>query len=192
MTVVFLDRDGVINENRPDHVKSWDEFRFLPGAPEAVARLTRSRVPVFVITNQAIINRRLVPVRVLEDLHSRMQREIEAHGGRLEEIAYCPHRPDEYCACRKPQPGLILNLAEKHRLDLREAVVIGDVLSDMAAGRAAGCRTIMVLTGRGREQLALAGDARHTFEVAADLAAAVDLVLTGALPQSQLAESAAR
>lgn len=178
MTVVFLDRDGVINENRPDHVKSWAEFQFLPGARESVARLTRARVRVFVMTNQAIINRRLVPVSVLEDIHRRMLREIEAQGGRIEEIAYCPHRPDECCACRKPEPGLILNLAAKHRVDLRDAVVIGDGLTDMEAGEAARCRTILVMTGRGKDQLGLIGDAKQTFLVAADLSAAVDLVLS--------------
>jgi len=179
MTVVFLDRDGVINENRPDHVKCWGEFRFLPGAPEAVVRLTRSRVRVFVITNQAVINRRLVPVGVLEDMHRRMLRAIEVHGGQAVEIAYCPHRPDEQCECRKPRPGLILDLAAKHQLDLREAVVIGDALTDIEAGLAAGCRAILVLTGRGREQLSLVGDDQFEFSVADDLAAAVDLVLAG-------------
>jgi D-glycero-D-manno-heptose 1,7-bisphosphate phosphatase len=186
MTVVFLDRDGVINENRPDHVKSWAEFRFLPGAPEAVARLTRSQVRVFVITNQAVVNRRLVPVGVLEDVHRRMLRAIEAHGGRAVEIAYCPHRPDERCECRKPRPGLILDLAERHRLDLREAVVIGDALTDIEAGLAAGCRAILVLTGRGREQLSLVGDDQRTFAVAADLDEAVDLVLAGMAKDSQI------
>lgn len=192
MTVVFLDRDGVINENRPDHVKSWAEFRFLPGAPEAVARLTRSRVRVFVITNQAVINRRLVPVGVLEDVHRRMLRAIEAHGGQAVEIAYCPHRPDERCECRKPRPGLILDLAEKHRLDLRDAVVIGDALTDIEAGLAAGCRAILVLTGRGREQLSLAGDTQRKFAVAADLNEAVDLVLAGEAEGPQLERNGAR
>ncbi|MGE3268783.1 MAG: D-glycero-alpha-D-manno-heptose-1,7-bisphosphate 7-phosphatase [Chloroflexota bacterium] len=187
MTAVFLDRDGVINENRPDHVKSWSEFRFLPGAPGAVARLTRSHVPVFVITNQAIINRRVVPVEVVEDVHRRMRNEIEAYGGHVVDIAYCPHRPDEGCICRKPQPGMILNLAAKYQLDLREAVVIGDFLTDIEAGQAAGCRTIMVQSGRGREQLQKLGDVEQPFAVAADLSAAVDLVLGGLLKRQHLA-----
>jgi D-glycero-D-manno-heptose 1,7-bisphosphate phosphatase len=192
MSVVFLDRDGVLNENRPDHVKHWDEFRFLPGAPEAVARLTRSQVQVFVITNQAIINRRLVPIDVLENMHRRMLREIEAHGGRIVDIAYCPHRPDECCACRKPQPGLIRELAAKHQLNLHEAVLIGDGLTDIQAGQAAGCRSILVLTGRGRDQLGLARDAGYQFAVAADLAAAVDLVLAGRAAHRELSRSGAR
>lgn len=192
MTVVFLDRDGVINENRPDHVKSWDEFRFLPGALDAVARLTRSQVHVFVITNQAVINRRLVPVDVIEDVQRRMLCEIEAHGGHVVDIAYCPHRPDELCACRKPRPGLILDLAAKHRLNLRDAVVIGDALTDIEASVAAGCRSILVLTGRGREQLGLVQAARHTCAVAANLPAAVDLVLAGEAARQQLSLSRSR
>lgn len=192
MTAVFLDRDGVINENRPDHVKSWSEFRFLPGAAEAVARLTRLQVPVFIITNQAIINRRVVPVEVVEDVHRRMRNHIEAHGGHVVDIAYCPHRPDEGCICRKPQPGMILSLAAKHQLDLREAVVIGDFLTDIEAGRAAGCRTIMVQSGRGREQLKQLGDVEQTFAVAADLSAAVDLVLAGEATRRPLSGSGVR
>jgi D-glycero-D-manno-heptose 1,7-bisphosphate phosphatase len=192
MTVVFLDRDGVINENRPDHVKGWDEFRFLPGVLDAVARLTRSQVQVFVITNQAIINRRLVPVDVLWDLQRRMLDEIEAHGGRVVDIAHCPHRPDELCACRKPQPGLIFGLAAKHQLDLSDAVVIGDALTDIEAGLAAGCRTILVLTGRGAEQLRLTEGSEREFAVAADLPAAVDLVLADASKRKQLVKSGAR
>lgn len=179
MTVVFLDRDGVINENRADHVKGWHEFRFLPGAPEAIARLTRSRCRVFVITNQAVINRRLVPVGVLEDIHKQMRRQIEAHGGQIVDIAYCPHRPDERCGCRKPQPGLLHNLAAKHRLNLKDAVLIGDGATDIQAGVRAGCRTILVLTGRGQDQLSLVQDAKHPCDVAPDLSAAVDLVLAG-------------
>jgi D-glycero-D-manno-heptose 1,7-bisphosphate phosphatase len=192
MTAVFLDRDGVINENRSDHVKCWDEFRFLPGAPEAVARLTRAQVQVFVITNQAIINRRVVPVEVVEDMHRRMRSEIEAHGGHVVDVAYCPHRPDEGCACRKPRPGMILDLATKHRLDLGQAVVIGDFPTDIEAGLAAGCRTIMVLSGRGREHVTARTDAGRAFAVAADLPAAVDLVLAGELKLRQLSVSGAR
>jgi len=192
MTAVFLDRDGVINENRSDHVKSWDEFRFLPGALEAVARLTRAQVQIFVITNQAIINRQVVPIETVEDVHRRMRSEIEAHGGHVVDIAYCPHRPDEGCQCRKPRPGMILALAAKHRLDLGKAVVIGDFLTDMEAGVAAGCRTIMVLSGRGQEQLRTPGNAGQTFAVAADLPAAVDLVLAGEFKLRQLSASGAR
>jgi D-glycero-D-manno-heptose 1,7-bisphosphate phosphatase len=174
---VFLDRDGVINENRPDHVKSWSEFRFLPGAPEAVARLSRAGIRVFIITNQAIINRGMVSRSTVDQINRRMIREIRRAGGRIDGVAYCPHRPDEHCTCRKPQPGLLLTLAARYALDLREAVVIGDALSDIEAALAAGCQAILVMTGRGRDQFRATSDAPTTFRVAADLNAAIDLLL---------------
>lgn len=178
MRAVFLDRDGVINENRPDHVKSWAEFRFLPGALNAIRRLTEAGVLVFVVTNQAVINRGLVPRATVDMINRRMVSEIERHGGRIAAIAYCPHRPEEHCHCRKPQPGLILDLMARYRLEPRDCVVIGDALSDLDAGRAAGTAAILVRTGRGREQLALAlASGRFGLMVAADLTAAVDRLL---------------
>ncbi len=178
MKAVFLDRDGVINANREDHVKSWAEFQFLPGAPEAVARLSHAGVRVFVITNQAIINRGVVSRSTVDAINQQMVREVERRGGRIEAVAYCPHRPEEQCDCRKPRPGLVLDLARRYGLDLRETVVIGDALSDVEVGLAAGCRAMLVLTGRGREQWAVAmASGRRGFTVAADLSEAVELLL---------------
>ncbi|MHB1414180.1 MAG: D-glycero-alpha-D-manno-heptose-1,7-bisphosphate 7-phosphatase [Chloroflexota bacterium] len=178
MQAVFLDRDGVINENRPDHVKVWDEFRFLPNAPEAVARLCRAGVKVFIITNQAVVNRGIVPRETVDAINELMRQELASRGAYIEAVAYCPHRPEEHCGCRKPEPGLLLELARRYDLDLRDTVLIGDALSDIEAGQAAGCRTILVLTGRGPEQLTLAtAGGKNGFAVAMDLAAAVDSLL---------------
>lgn len=178
MQAVFLDRDGVINENRPDHVKVWDEFRFLPGVPEAMARLCQAGVKVFVITNQAVVNRGLVPRQTVDTINNLMMRELASRGAYIEAVAYCPHRPEEHCGCRKPEPGLLLDLARRYDLDLRDTVLIGDALSDIEAGQAAGCRTILVQTGRGTEQLAIAlARGKNGFAVAQDLAAAVDSLL---------------
>ncbi|HEX5415099.1 MAG TPA: HAD family hydrolase, partial [Chloroflexota bacterium] len=174
----FLDRDGVINENRSDHVRSWAQFRFLPGAPQAVARLSEAGVQVFVITNQAIINRGMVSRSTVDRINRRMVAELREVGGRVDAVAYCPHRPDEGCACRKPRPGLILKLAQRYGVDLRLSVMIGDALSDVEAARAAGCSAILVLTGRGRAELELARDRRAEFTVASDLGAAIDGLLT--------------
>lgn len=177
MKAVFLDRDGVVNENLVDHVKRWSEFRFLPGALEAIARLSRYKVMVFIITNQAIISRGIVSRQTVDAINSRMLAEIRRRGGRVDEVTYCPHRPEDHCHCRKPQPGLLLNLAHKYRLDLREAIVIGDALTDIQAGASVGCDTILVMTGRGQQQLAVAKEAGlNGFRVAADLSEAVDLV----------------
>jgi D-glycero-D-manno-heptose 1,7-bisphosphate phosphatase len=170
MRAVFLDRDGVINENRLDHVKSWAEFRFLPGALDAMARLARADVKVFVITNQAIVNRGVVSREVVEAINRRMIDEVERGGGRIAGVAYCPHRPDERCGCRKPNPGLLIELAREHGLDLKRTVLIGDALTDIQAGQAAGCETVLVLTGRGQAQLPLIAEA-----TCGDVAVATDL-----------------
>lgn len=178
MKAVFLDRDGVINENRTDHVCRWSDFRFLPGSLEAISRLTRAGIAAFVITNQAIINRGVVSRETVDAINDHMTREIERAGGRIQEVAYCPHRPDEECGCRKPRPGLLHRLAGRHGIDLAQSVLVGDALSDIEAGRRAGCQTILVLTGRGRLQLksALSGGA-NGFWIASDLNAAISLVL---------------
>jgi D-glycero-D-manno-heptose 1,7-bisphosphate phosphatase len=150
---IFIDRDGVICRNRDDHVKSWEEFVFLPGALKALARLACLDLYIIVTTNQAIINRHIVPVEAVEDIHTRMVRAIEAAGGRIDRVMYCPHRPDEHCVCRKPEPGLLLMAAEELRLDLSSSYLIGDAESDMQAGRAVACHRYLVLTGRGQQQL---------------------------------------
>jgi len=130
---VFLDRDGVINENRVDHVKTWAEFHWLPGALEGLRLLTEHGFRIFIVTNQ---------------IHQRMITVAAAHGATIAGLRFCPHRPDEACGCRKPQPGMLLDLAREHQVDLAAAYMIGDAPSDIAAGQAAGCRTILVLSGR--------------------------------------------
>jgi D-glycero-D-manno-heptose 1,7-bisphosphate phosphatase len=177
---VFLDRDGVINENRVDHVKDWSEFSFLPGSLVAIAELSRRGARVFIISNQAVVNRGVVSRETVDDINRRMLEVIEGSGGRVEGIAYCPHLPEESCFCRKPRPGLLLELALTHGIDLRRSTVIGDALSDVEAGQAAGCRTVLVMTGRGREQRELAGSRGvNGFLVAPDLRSATRLVLEG-------------
>src|SRR5579859_3809461 len=106
MSTVFLDRDGVINYNRADHVKSWSEFEFLPGSLQALASLRKANYRVFVVTNQAVINRGIVDQAVVEHIHMQMLEHISRAGGRIEAVLYCPHRPEENCFCRKPLPGL--------------------------------------------------------------------------------------
>jgi D-glycero-D-manno-heptose 1,7-bisphosphate phosphatase len=182
---IFLDRDGVINENRPDHVKNWREFRFLPGSLQAITELSQAGSRLFVISNQAAVNKGIIPREAVDDINRRMIEAIESQGGKVEGLAYCPHSPEEFCACRKPRPGLLHGLAEVHGVDLRTSVVIGDALSDIEAGQAAGCKTVLVMTGRGREQFSqahrrgLAG-----FLVAPDLWAATRLLLS---PQQMIA-----
>lgn len=150
---IFLDRDGVINENRVDHVKNWTEFTFVPGAASAIAALTRLQAPIFIVTNQAIVNRRLVSTDALDDIHQRMARHLRGLGARIDAVLCCPHMPRERCACRKPEPGLLLTAATRFEVDLRRSVFVGDATTDVVAGKRVGCRTVLVLTGRGRDSL---------------------------------------
>lgn len=153
MTTIFLDRDGVINENRSDYVKSWHEFQFLPGSCEAIARLTQAGHRIVVCTNQAGIARGSMPVENVEEIHRRMRAEITAVGGHIEKVYYCPHAKDARCNCRKPRPGMLLRARDELNVDLNDSVFIGDSITDVRAGLAAGVRSVLVLTGLGVEQL---------------------------------------
>ncbi len=175
---VFLDRDGVINQNHHDYVKSWAEFAFLPNVFTPLQRLAHSQFAIIIISNQSAIGRGLTSVATVEDINRRMAAEIARHGGRIDSLYYCPHRPDENCACRKPRPALLQRAAAQLDLDLVRSFLIGDAVSDVEAALNAGCRPILVLTGRGREQLSLLPPAvRARCHISPDLAAAVDYIL---------------
>ena len=179
IATVFLDRDGVINHDSPDYIKSWAEFRFIPGSREAIARLTEKGITVIVITNQSAVNRGMVSLETLTQMHDRMCRAVADGGGRIADIFYCPHRPDENCSCRKPRPGLIRAAQRRHGLDLSRAVMVGDSAKDIRSGRAAGCgRSVLVETGNGKHacrELAAAGESPD--HVAADLDRAASWIL---------------
>lgn len=172
---VFLDRDGVINQNRPDHVKTWGEFVFLPGALAALAALSRLGLPVIVVTNQSVIGRGLSTRQAVEEINRRMVAQAEEAGGRIAAVYYCPHRPEDGCGCRKPRPGLLRQAAADLGLTLSGSHLVGDAWSDVALGQAAGCRTVLVLTGRGGQAFArVNGD--PAVHVAEDLAAAAEWI----------------
>jgi len=174
MRAVFLDRDGVICKNRTDHVKSWDEFQFLPGAIPALAELSQLDLPIIVVTNQAAINRGLVSARTVEDIHHRMTAAITAAGGRIDGVFYCPHRPDEDCLCRKPRPGLLLQAAKKMGVQLTGSYMVGDAATDLLAGSRTGADTFLVLTGRGLRQVIPAFQLMcRPFKIVRDLSDAV-------------------
>jgi D-glycero-D-manno-heptose 1,7-bisphosphate phosphatase len=153
MRAIFLDRDGVICANRADHVKSWQEFEFLPGAKKSLAALSQLNLPIIVVTNQAIVNRGLATTGVVEDIHRRMAAEITAAGGRIDRVIYCPHRPEDGCECRKPKPGMLLQAAQEMNLNLAGSYFVGDAASDLVAARQVDCQAFLVLTGRGFQQL---------------------------------------
>lgn len=153
MRAIFLDRDGVICENRTDHVKNWPEFEFIPGARESIAALSRLGLPIVVVTNQALVGRGLASTQDIEDIHQHMIAELSAHGGRIDRVLYCPHRSEDNCGCRKPEPGMLLQAAQEMGINLTQSYMVGDAVTDLLAGRKAGCRTFLVLTGRGFQQL---------------------------------------
>jgi len=180
VTTIFLDRDGVINENRPDYVKSWGEFRFLPESREAIARLTKAGHRIVVCTNQAGIASGILSVETVEDIHRRLIDGVAEFGGVIEKVYYCPHGKDENCGCRKPRPGLLLRAHDELGLDMSDAVFIGDAISDVRAGLAAGIRSILVLTGLGMEQFRKSHhEANGPFRITMSLKHATDLILQG-------------
>lgn len=149
---VFLDRDGVINEDSDAYIKNPSEFHFIPGSPEAVALLNRHGFEVMVITNQSMIGRKMADLAALETIFDKMKTGIEQAGGRIKDIFFCPHAPDQGCSCRKPLPGLIFKAATIHGIDLGQAVMVGDSARDIECGRRAGCgRTCLVATGNGQK-----------------------------------------
>jgi len=153
-SVVFVDRDGVINEDRGyEYVKSWDEFVFIPGVKETFARLEEQGVPVIVVSNQSCVGKGLVTAGQVEEIHERMAEEIERAGGRVLGVYVCPHTDEDECVCRKPSPGMLIQAAGDFGVDLRRSFVVGDSVRDLEAGRQVGARTVLVLSGKGRQEL---------------------------------------
>ncbi|NNG00574.1 MAG: D-glycero-beta-D-manno-heptose 1,7-bisphosphate 7-phosphatase [Desulfobacteraceae bacterium] len=177
---IFLDRDGVINEDSPDYIKSWREFHFIPGSIEGCRDLVHAGFDIIVITNQSAVGRGMITRRTLEDIHRKMQLEIIAGGGEIRDIFFCPHHPDEGCTCRKPLPGLVRTAAEKYGIDLSAATMVGDSTKDIDCGRRAGCgHSILVRTGNGdAAQKELAEKNRLPDHTADDLCHAAQWITT--------------
>jgi D-glycero-D-manno-heptose 1,7-bisphosphate phosphatase len=150
MKLLILDRDGTINEDRDDYVKSADEWLPIPGALEAIARLNQAGWHVVVATNQSGLGRGLFRAADLNAMHSKMHKLLAAVGGRVDAVFYCPHHPEEKCNCRKPAPGLITQIIERYGADVNTDAVhmVGDTLRDLQAGAAAGCQSHLLLTGK--------------------------------------------
>ena len=173
MQLVILDRDGVINEDSDEYIKSVDEFVPLPGSLAAIARLNRAGYTVAVATNQSGVGRGLFDLATLGAMHDKLQRLLAKEGGKVDRIFFCPHTPDGACDCRKPLPGLMQQIAAHYKTPLTDVPVIGDSLRDLEAARAVGARPLLVKTGKGQRTLA-AGEGLDDVPVYADLAAAVD------------------
>ena len=183
MKAVFLDRDGTVIYER-GYITVAEKVELLPGVAGAIVRLRAAGWKVLIVTNQGCVGRGMITEEELGAIHFRMLAMLGGEGAEVDGVYYCPHHPEgsvpEYaieCDCRKPRPGLLERAAGEHDLDLEQCIIVGDTMRDLGAGRAAGTRAILVLTGHGKETAAEAHDADH---VAADLPAAVDWILSQA------------
>jgi len=181
MKLIILDRDGVINQDSDHYIKSPQEFVPLPGSLEAIARLKTAGYQVAVATNQSGIARGLFDVATLDAIHEKLAQGLAALGAHVDLIVYCPHGPDDHCACRKPGPGMYRQIGAHIGSDLRAVPVVGDSLRDLQAARAVAARPILVRTGKGLRTLAQ-GDGLADIPVYDDLAAVVDELLTQGPP----------
>lgn len=176
MKLIILDRDGVINHDRKDFVKSADEWIALPGSLAAIARLSQAGWKVVVASNQSGIARGLFDMAALTAMHNKLRKELAALGGAVDAFFLCPHGPDDGCVCRKPLPGLFRDIARRYDVSLDGVPAVGDSLRDLQASVQAGCRPWLVRTGNG-EKTAASPDLPPGTEIRGDLAAVVDSLL---------------
>ncbi len=149
---IFLDRDGVLNENRPDYVRDWSQVRIIPEAIRALSLPAIDNYKIVIVTNQSAVGRGLISLAAAQDINSRLVQAIRADGGKVDAVYMCPHSPAEDCQCRKPRPGMLLQAAGELSLDLRRSWMIGDTWSDLQAGQLAGVRqSILLRTGHGAQ-----------------------------------------
>jgi D-glycero-D-manno-heptose 1,7-bisphosphate phosphatase len=175
MPAVFLDRDGTLNRET-GYLHDWAAWRWLPGAPQALARLYGRGYRLVVVSNQSGLARGMYGTEAVDALHRRVNEDLAGFGAAVEAFYYCPHHPafTGDCPCRKPKPGLLLRAVEELGLECGHSWMVGDKIVDIQAGRAAGCRTILVRTGYGREA---EPEAPADLPVVDDLPAAADFII---------------
>lgn len=154
MKLIILDRDGVINEDSDDYIKSPEEWIPIPGSLEAIALLNQHDFIVSVATNQSGLARGFYTTEMLQRIHQKMHEQLSVFGGKIDSIFYCPHGPDDNCDCRKPKPGLLLQIAQHYKTSLEHVMVVGDSLRDLQAALAVGANPILVKTGKGERTIA--------------------------------------
>lgn len=176
MKLIILDRDGVINFDSAQFIKTPAEWKPIPGSLEAIAKLNQAGYRVVVATNQSGIGRGLFEMDTLNAIHEKMHKAVAAAGGRIDAVFYCPHSAADNCDCRKPKPGMFKRLAECLNVNLAGVPAIGDSLRDLCAAETMGCLPLLVLTGKGAKTEA-DGNMPAGTQVFPDLATAVDWVL---------------
>lgn len=183
LQALLLDRDGVLNVERADYVRTPAQLQLLPGALQALQRAAPWEIPILVISNQSCVGRGLVTPETLASINAHLAAQVAAAGGRIDGFFVCPHPPDAGCACRKPMPGLLLQAAAAFGLELRHCVLVGDSATDMQAAGAANCPAIWVSTGRRLPTPGLLPASR----IVTDLSAALDLLeAAGAVPSTNV------
>lgn len=177
---IFLDRDGVLIENKSDYVRDWSQVKFLPNAIVALSLSAIKNYKVVIVTNQSAVGRGLITLETADEINKLIIDSICHHGGQIDGVYICPHKPDDGCSCRKPKPGLLFQAAQELSLDLRRSWMIGDAWSDVQAGQAAEVRNvILVKTGRGTEQLLHPRpDYVANYFVCEDLSDAINTIVT--------------
>lgn len=176
MKLIILDRDGVINLDSDNYIKSASEWHPIPGSMEAIARLNQSGYRVVVATNQAGISRGLFDIRTLNLIHNKLHQTAQAFGAHIDAIFFCPHAADEDCGCRKPKPGMLQAIGQRYDISLKNIIFVGDSLRDLQAGFSVGCTPYLVKTGKGTKTMDKGGLPPGT-TLFQDLAAAVDALL---------------
>ena len=178
LKLIVLDRDGVINHDSEQFIKSPEEWRAIPGSLEAIARLNQAGYRVVVATNQSGVGRGLFGMTMLTAIHEKMFKALSQVGGRIDAVFYCPHAADSNCDCRKPKPGMFEQVASRFGVDMNNVPAVGDGLRDLQAAHAVGARPVRVLTGKG-EKTHAAGNLPPGTVVYPDLAFAVSALLAG-------------
>lgn len=176
MKLVILDRDGVINQDSATFIKNPNEWIPIPGSLEAIARLNQHGFRVAIATNQSGIARGYFDMATLNAIHDKMHKALAQVGGRMDALYYCPHAAEDGCACRKPKPGMLLDIGKRFNIELNGVYAVGDALRDLQAFAEAGCLPILVRTGKGEHTLLTGGLPEQTL-VVEDLAAAVNHIL---------------
>lgn len=172
MKLVILDRDGVINVDSEHFIKTPSEWKAIPGSLEAIARLNHMGYRVVIASNQSGVGRGLFDMDTLNAINDKMYRALSQVGGRIDALFYCPHAADSNCDCRKPKPGMLVDIAQRFNVDLTGVPAIGDSLRDLQAADAVGAQPMLVLTGKGQKTEAAGGLPENTL-IFSDLAEAV-------------------
>jgi D-glycero-D-manno-heptose 1,7-bisphosphate phosphatase len=178
MKLIVLDRDGVINHDSDTYIKSADEWIPIEGSLEAIARLNHGGYTVVIASNQSGIARGYFDIETLSAMHRKMDNLLASVGGRIDAVFFCPHGPEDGCSCRKPKPGMLLEIGQRFNVPLSNVIFIGDSVADIKAATSANAKTMLVRTGKGiKAEKILRVECKATIPVYDDLAAAVEMIL---------------